>query len=475
MNPNPLTTATDCPHCARLRHELDLALARIVVLEAQLQDLLAQLRRNSSNSSMPPSADPPGAPKPTAKTPTGRRPGGQPGHRGQHRVRLDPDRVDAVVDYVPTACTACDAALPDQPGPDDPEPAWHQVAELPRMAAVVTEHRAHARTCPGCGTLNRAAIPEAVRAHVLGPRLAATMSYLSGRFHLGKRGVREFVAAVFEVPVALGTVANLERQTGVALGVAHDQARAAVRAAAVKNADETGWTQAGTPHWLWTAATDAVACFQIHRRRGVVGLKALLGEVITGIVTSDRGSAYNDLPLEQRQVCWAHLKRDFRKCSERAGPGKFVGDIGLVVVEDLFGLWRSFRAGRIDRAELGRLLEPAMAELRGALDRGRGCGDRPVMAFCKNLSKLYPALWRFAAVAGVEPTNNHAERMLRAGVLWRKNGFGSQSAWGCRFVERMLTVVQTLRLQGRSVLEFLAESVIAQRSGTPAPALILPG
>lgn len=174
-------------------------------------------------------------------------------------MRLPASRVNAILTYVPPVCTDCHTPLSIEPGPDDPEPGWHQVAELPELAAVVTEYQAHARTCPVCGKLNHATIPAEVRAHVIGPRLAAMMSYLSGRFHLSKRSVRELVEAAFEVPVSLGTVAALEQQTGVALIPAHDQARDAVRDAPVKDADETGGKQAGARRWLWTAATVSVA------------------------------------------------------------------------------------------------------------------------------------------------------------------------------------------------------------------------
>jgi transposase len=468
------TPSTDCPECARVRRELDAALARIARLEAQHKELLAQIQRNSSNSSTPPSANPLGAPKPVVKPRSGRRRGGQTGHQGHHRVRLPATRVNVTVPHIPQICTGCQTPLPQEPGPNDPEPAWHQVAELPVLAAVVTEHLAHARTCPGCGLLNQAAIPAEIRAHVMGPRLAAMMSYLSGRFHLSKRSVKELVEAAFDVPVSLGTVAALEQQTSASLITAHDQARDEVRDAPVKNADETGWKQAGARRWLWTAATLTVAYFVIHVQRGAKGLQALLGEAITGIVISDRWWGYNGLPLEQRQVCWAHLKRDFQKCKERGGGGKIVGDVGLVVVEDVFTLWREFREGLIDRQAFATQLEPAVEELRLALERGSGCADHKVTAFCDNLLTLYPALWLFAGIDGVEPTNNHAERVLRMGVLWRKNAFGCQSESGCRFVERVLTVVQTLRLQKRSVLDFLEQSLIAHRMGSLAPALIVP-
>lgn len=381
-------------------------------------------------------------------------------------------RVHEVVVHAPRICAGCRAPLPAEPGLGDGETAWHQVAELPALAAVVTEHQAHDRTCPECGLVNHATIPADVRAHVIGPRLAATMTYLSGRFHLSKRAVKEFVEAVFEVPVSLGTVAALEQQTSAALAAAHDQARDAVREAPVKNADETGWKQAGARRWLWTAATATTAFFVIHVHRGARGLKALLGEAIAGIIISDRWWGYNGLPLEQRQVCWAHLKRDFQKCRERGGPGKVVGDVGSMVVADVFTLWWDFRQRWIERERLAAQLEPLVEELRQALERGSGCADPKVAAFCDNLLTLYPALWLFAGVEGVEPTNNHAERILRMGVLWRKNAFGCHSAAGCRFVERMLTVVQTLRLQNRPVLDYLYRAILAHRAGLPVPQLL---
>jgi len=153
-----------------------MARKQIADFQAELHELRSQLKRNSSNSSSPPSADPPGAPQPVIKSPTGRKPGGQSGHPGHHRHRLPPERVHTIVPYLPTICAHCQAPLPAEPGPGDPEPTWHQVAELPELAALITEHQGHARTCPGCGHLNRGAIPPGIRAHVLGPRLAAVMS-----------------------------------------------------------------------------------------------------------------------------------------------------------------------------------------------------------------------------------------------------------------------------------------------------------
>src|SRR5450755_2120889 len=466
------TPLASCPECGHLRTTLEKAQQQIAQLQAELHELRSQLNRNSSNSSTPPSADPPGAPKPVVKTPTGRKPGGQPGHPGHHRHRLPPERVQVVVPYIPTTCTQCHATLPAQPGPADPEPTWHQVAELPELAALITEHQGHARTCPGCGHLNRGEIPPEIRAHVIGPRLTAVMSYFSGRLHVGRRVVEEVVETVFNVPTSLGSIVTLEAETCAALARPYHEAETAVRAAPVKNTDESGWSEKGEKRWLWTAATATVAFFVIHLRWSFEGLQALLGETITGVVCSDRWAVYSKLPLELRQICWAHLKRDFQKLIDRGGPADAIGRVGLEVVECLFADWWAFRRGELDRAGLQSRLDPIARELQVVLEQGCGCADSKAATFCANVLALYPALWLFAAIEGVEPTNNHAERILRLGVLWRKNAFGCHSAAGCRYVERMLTVVQTLRLQKRPVLDYLYRAIVAHRGGLPAPQLL---
>jgi transposase len=461
-----------CPQCVQLLQRIGELEALVRDLEASVRDLQERLNRNSSNSSIPPSANPLNAPKPVAKIPSGRKPGGQRGHPGHHRQRIPLERVKNVVPYVPTICTHCQTPLPVEPGPNELEPTWHQIAEIPELAAEITEHQGHARTCPCCGQINRGEIPPQIRAHVIGPRLAAVMSYFSGRHHLSRRAVEEVVEAVFEVPISLGSVSGLEAETSAALAGSYQEAQAAVRDAPVKNTDETGWSEKGQKRWLWTAATATVAFFVIHLRRNFEGLKALLGETITGVVCSDRWSVYSKLPLNLRQICWAHLKRDFQKLVDRGGPAEAIGRVGLDVVECLFADWWAFRRGELDRAGLQARAEPIARELQGVLEQGCSCADSKAATFCANLLALYPALWLFTTLEGVEPTNNHAERILRLGVLWRKNAFGCRSAEGCRFVERMLTVVQTLRLQKRPVLEFLYRAIEADRAGLPSPQLL---
>jgi transposase len=263
-----------CPGCRQRDAVIADLRQRLATLEERVRDLQAQLGRNATNSSLPPSANPPGAPKPARKKPSGRPSGGQPGHPAHLRRRLPSERLQHTRDFVPRHCQGCQAPLPAVPGPNDPEPTWHQVAELPKLAAEVTEYRGHFRTCPDCGTLNHAAIPAALKAHSIGPRLAATLAYFAGRHHLSQRALEEAAEDVFDVPVSLGTVGHLAEQTSAALAPAHAEAVQAVRDAAVKNVDETGWKLAGGRCWLWAAATATVAAFVIHARRSTAGLRA---------------------------------------------------------------------------------------------------------------------------------------------------------------------------------------------------------
>jgi transposase len=462
-----------CPGCQQRDRRIAELERRVADLEATVRDLLARLGQNASNSSMPPSANPPQALPPVRKKPTGRKPGGQPGHDAYLRERLPPERLsEPPVHYVPDICEVCQDDLPYAPGPDDPAPRWHQVVELPALPVHITEHQAHGRTCPNCGHITWAQIPEAIRAHVCGPRLSATLSFLSGVLHASKRGIEQFVETVCRVPIALGTVSNLEAEMSAALAAAHAEAQQAVQAAPAKNVDETGWKRAGAKCWLWGAATAVVACFVIAPTRGALGLAALLGQKIKGVISSDRWSVYGQLRLGLRQLCWAHLKRDFQKLVDTGGRGQEYGALGLGAVHILFHEWHLFRGGG-SRAALQRELEPLREFMRRWLAEGARCRDAKAATLCGNLLAVEPALWTFLYKKDVEPTNNHIERLLRPGVLWRKNAFGCHSDAGCRFVERILTVTQTLRLQKRAVLEFLYESVLRHRKGQPAPSLLL--
>jgi transposase len=345
------------------------------------------------------------------------------------------------------------------------------VVELPEVLAEVTEHQGQARTCPYCGYITRAEIPEDTRAHSLGPRLTATLTFLAGACHLSKRQIREVCETIFGMQIGLGSICNHEQEVATALAPAYAAVGEAVRAAPVKNVDETGWNQGGRLRWLWVVATVSAVFYQIQKRRGQKAFKTVLGAVQHVIIT-DRWFAYTKWLLSLRQLCWAHLRRDFERIGELPDECKRVGRTGKCATKELFEIWHEFKAGTLDRTQLQESMQPVIKRLENALQRGRDSPDKKARRFCRRLLKVYPALWTFIRVEGVEPTNNLAERMGRPAVLWRKCSFGNHSQRGCHFSEVILTTVQTLRMQKKPVLDYLTRALKAARAGQTIPALL---
>ena len=321
--------------------------------------------------------------------------GAQPDHPPHLKHLLPAEQVTRTKHFVPETCKSCHAELPRDAGPNDPEPKRFQTADVAPIPLQVIEYQAHARTCSCCGQVTEATIPAALRAHSIGPRLAAIFSYLSGAQGISKRGVEEIAETVFGVPIALGTIANLEQEVSAAIAPAHQEALEAVRKADVKFADETSWKLRGKLCWLWAAATANIAVFLIHAKRSALGLAALLGEEIDGILHSDRWHVYWQVPEERRQLCWAHLKRDFQKIVDVGGPSVFVRRRGLRIVKEVFAAWHGFQEGKVTRRKLQKQIEPLQRRMGKALVEGGLGSDARVAKFCENVLLLEAALWTF--------------------------------------------------------------------------------
>jgi transposase len=446
--------------------------ARIAELEARVQSLQAQLARNSSNSSTPPSADPPSAPAPVARRPSKRKRGGQKGHKGHSRDRLPADQLTHVIALVPDRCDGCGHPLPQQAQPADPPPTWHQVVELPRRPAVVTEYQGHFRACPCCQVVSHHPIPAEIKADAFGPRLAAGLNLLAGCQHVSVRGLQEAAGALLGVDISAGTLVRLQQQMSQALEAPAAALAREVKQAPVKHVDETGWSNAGCRRWLWVAVTATAVYFLVHLKRGRDALHELLGGEPLGVIVSDRWSAYLGVPPPRRQVCWAHLKRDFKAMEQAKGEAGPIGQQLLTQVALLFLFWRMFKAGKRKRPWLQRQVEQLIRpDVQTLLESGRGCSHAPTASKCAGIEELEECLWAFAYQEGVEPTNNAAERALRPAVVRRKKSFGSASAEGETWLGRLLSVTQTLKKRGLAVLQYLADALSAFRNGLDAPTL----
>ena len=441
-------------------------------LEARVAELERRLNRSSRNSSLPPSQDPPSAPpRPGAKG-SGRGRGGQPGHEGAHRPLLAPEQVDEVVEHWPERCRSCAHSFGELERIDAAEPWRHQVAELPPIAVRVTEHRLHRVRCGECATQTRVELPACVSGSAFGPRLQAAVVTLAVRNRVSRRDTTELARELFGVGLSTGSVDAIVQRVGEALAAPHTRLEQQLKVASVVNIDETGWKTAGGRRTLWGALTGQAAVFRIAAGRHGSEARLLLGERFAGIVCSDRWGGYDYLDPTRRQLCWAHLLRDFTAHSEGMGEQQRFGNDGVQIARDLFTAWHAYQQDG-DRARLKAQTAPLQAKLRTMLEHAARKSPRTKYhrAFAKNLLNRWPALWTFTHTDGVEPTNNHAERGLRGAVIYRRLSLGSQSEQGERTIERLLSASLTCRLQKRSLFAYLTDVLNANIRGDPIPAL----
>jgi transposase len=435
--------------------------------QEQVRTLEERLNQTSRNSSRPPSSDPPQPQRPR-RPPGKRRRGGQPGHPGQTRLLVPVEEVDEVVVLKPQQCRSCQAPLSG----DDAAPFRHQVIEIPPIKPVITEYQWHQLTCPVCGEPTRAPWPAGVPSGTYGPRVHATVALCTGSYRLSKRTTGQVMDDLFGVPMSASTISQSEKTTTAVVAAPVEEARAYVRAQAVAHLDETSWRQGAKRAWLWVAVTSLVTVFLVRMSRGGQVARELLGEQFSGILVTDRYSAYNWYPVRWRQVCWAHLLRDFEAMRGRGGRSEEIGDALLAQAHQMFAWWHRVREGTLQRSTFRSYMSPLRREVERLLEVGSQCGMPTTEGTCREMLKRREALWTFVQVEGVEPTNNTAERSIRPGVQWRKGSFGTQSEDGSRFVESMMTVVATLKQQQRHVLAYLTAAHEAALRGEAAPSLI---
>jgi transposase len=443
---------------------------RVAKQEERIAQLERRLGRGSRNSSQPPSQDPPGASPRRGKDPSGRKQGAQGGHEGKGRELLPTSAVDEVIVHWPTRCD-CGHVFGEGELVAVSDPVRHQVEELPRLAVAVTEHRCPRVRCPGCGKRRRAQLPADVAASAFGPRFHAAVAVLSVRNRVSRRDVVECCEQLFGARISAGTVDAILERVADALVDPDADLLERVRASKTLNMDETGWRTAGVRRALWGAFTDRHAVLRVRDNRHEDHARELLAD--TGaIVTSDRWWAYSHLPLKRRQVCWAHLRRDFTAHAEGLAAEKAFGEAGLRVCEELFWSWEIYQHTH-DRKELKRRIHALRREFKAILRTYSGKAPRYkyTRGMARNLLKLWPALWTFADHRAIEPTNNHAERALRGSVIYRKLSLGTQSDDGERRIERLLSVHTTCRLQRRPLHDYLVDAFTAHSRGDPVPLL----
>jgi transposase len=438
--------------------------AQVAKLTARVAELEAKLGKDSTNSSKPPSSTHPHAKSPPSKRKSGRRPGGQPGHQKHERALIPTEQCQEVVPCLPTECRRCGQALSGV----DAEPLRHQVWELPEIKPIVTEFQQHRLVCTcGCSTCGE--LPQGVPTGQAGPRLIAFSALLMACFRQSKRRAAQFLSTILNQPASAAWMVLLQNRAAEAVKAAYDELAEKLPDEPAPHIDESPTKQGQDKAWVWTFVAASFTFFTCRTSRGADVPKGLLGNDFDGVIHCDRARMY--WSFGRLQWCWAHLKRDFQGLIDSpCNTAKRLGHDLMKPTRELFALWQKVRDGTISRTTFCRQMQPIREQINSLLLRGYG--NARTHGFCKELVEHKGNLWTFVDVEGIQPTNNAAEQALRHAVIWRKLSFGTQSASGSRFVERLLTVIETCRRQSRNTFQWLTDAVQARFNQLPAPSLL---
>jgi transposase len=436
------------PTYEELFQQLKEALAEIQLLKAEIKELKDKLNTNSSNSSQPPSQDPFRARK--KKKTTGRKQGAQNGHQGHARRLIPIEEVQIEHDLKPNVCTNCQSNSFDV---EVISTEVRQVLELSEAPPEVTQYNIHTCRCSCCGKHVKAVVPPEAQ-YGFGPRLMGFVTSLTGEFRLSKRQVVALVGKI-GIRICSGSVCKIHERASEILKGPYEEIREYTLKKKHLNADESSWKTLAEKRWIWIGHGEDSVFFKIKASRSAQAFREVFGTYKGGL-TTDRYGGYNSHEGPQ-QLCWSHVDRDFEKIASRDGFDKLIGEQLLECKTTIFDLWHQFKDGYILRDELIRKIEMGPKEdVRVLLKAGAIHEDsrNKTKATCMDFLNRFDMLWLFVYTEGVEPTNNMAERGLRHGVIWRKLSHGSQSEVGERFVERVMTVAMTLKLQAKNSFDY---------------------
>lgn len=458
LTPKTLEEATDM---------IGLLVKIILELKKENDQLREQLNIHSKNSSLPPSQD--RKKKKIHKPKSERKQSAQPGHPAWQRHSVPPEKVTDIIDCKPEAFCACggEVRLEDKV-------QRHQVFEIPVAHYEVIEYRLYQGSCERCQRHHKGELPAGVSKKGFGVRTQAMVSLLITKYRLSKRLAHAWFKDVYQMPICVGSVSNIEHTVSQSLQPTHEETLGLVRSDTVLHVDETSHKENHKNGWAWIISTADYTYFRLTHSRGKKVAKELIGDYQGKIIVTDRYLGYNYLPAKNHQICWAHVKRDFQRIAERADDIGQVGRRLLRIYDQVFCFWKTeYPASRTLSKKRRKRLRYFKHKMLKALKAGMHCGHGKTAHTCENLLALSQSLWRFFEVEEVPPTNNHAERQLRPLVISKKLTFGTQSDRGSRFIERMFTVITSCKQQGRDVFAFIIEALQKQGRGETPPSLKL--
>ena len=437
---------------------------QILLMQKEIERLEEKINKNSNNSSKPPSTDQ------KSNTPDKNRKKRKTSN-GKHRPLFPKDQVDHTVECTAKICPCCSSV-------DIKELDINEIlqqVELPEIKAIITEYILKKYQCCSCRNNFKADLPKGIPNSVFGAKLMGLVSILTGTYHLAKREAIQLVKDLYDVDIGLGSIPNIEQRVTKALDTVCERIHNFIlKSDFTKHFDETTWRDRGKRHYVWLATCSEAAIYMIDRFRNKIAFQKLIKneDLSSKSCVSDRYAVYNNVS-QTHQFCLAHLIRDFRNYSQRDGPDKSIGEYLEKALSKACFIHKKYRDGKITFANRNRQLGKARKKVQYGLDDGYANGSDDLSGLCSRLLDHFNNLWMFAKKQGIEPTNNLAERDLRKLVIWRKKSYGTRSIRGKSFVEKITSVVQTLRKQKKNALSFV-ESAIKAFYSNEEPALINP-
>jgi len=436
---------------------------RIAELEAEV----AALRKNSGNSSKPPSSDIVAPPKQSARK-RKRKIGAQKGHQPHFRQPFDTPQVDMTKELTANVCPDCGGKLQLTGEP----PKVHQRVELVEKPFVVTEFRQFKYWCGRCQCFHIVDLPKGIKKPGLfGPKLTSLAAYLKGRGHMSYTTLRDFFADAFSLNVSRGFLAKQVRRASASLQTTYDELAKQLPSQSHVHIDETGNKLSGKKRWTWCFRAKDFTIFHIDPSRGSVVLEKLLGKDFAGKISCDFWGAYRKfarLGSAQLLFCWAHLIREVKFLAE--SKTKKVSNYGrrlLVAIQSMFSTIH--RHGELLPRNWLRRMDLHREEiLKSAWHRIPP--DTNAINIAERLWNHQTDYFRFIET-GVPPTNNLAEQSIRRVVIDRKITQGTRSDWGTRWQERLWSVLATCEQRGVNVMSFLQSCIHSFLHGNAPPSL----
>jgi transposase len=465
---------SSCSGCKRLRAQVKALQAEVDslrVIVVDLQQRLAQARKDSTTSSKPPSSDivKPPAPKPPEDQ-AKRSIGGQPGHERHERPLLEPEMLDCSQTYEVTTCPDCGHHLLRLPL----APRVVQQIDIEEIPLKAEEHIELASWCPQCQTTHRGSLPSGIdKGGLVGPRLTTLIAYLKGACHASYSTIRKFLRDVAKVTISRGQLAKVIDKVSQALDASYQELLDSLAAQARLNVDETGHRELGKQWWTWCFRGRLFTVFKIDPTRSSAVLVEMLGAEFNGVLGCDYFSAYRRYMREfdiVLQFCLAHLIRDVKYLTTLpSAADRAYGERLREALRSLFAVihQREQWSARVFQARLEEAREEVMRQAMTNVPPTRASQN-----IAKRFAKHGEAYFEFVTTPDVEPTNNLAEQAIRFVVIDRHITQGTRGEKGRRWCERIWTVIATCAQQGQSVFEFLHRAVTAYFEGDPTPSLL---